>query len=286
MSMPQELKSVRPDDAAVITETGELDSRSMNTIRSLLGSDLEPANALKTAPSAVRPAAFEANDATMEDAAQMERVQAEGVQHRADQVTAYERAQAVQPAPRGQTVDDTAELAEALQAAEASAAHVPFGAEPVRKPEAFEHAAAPRARRELSLPFGLRLPLGFRPTRKHYVYGAIAALILFRPGLIIGAVLAILALFVGIFLILGYDGFWKKSMALGYWYARRRPAHAEKLHARLDNFAVKWDAFLDRFPEGTVDGLYLPDFGELATADRRHEEAMNRRLSGIQETEA
>jgi len=44
---------------------------------------------------------------------------------------------------------------------------------------------------------------------------------------------------------------------------------------------VAWDGILDRFPEGTVDGLYLPDFGELAAADDRHTEAMDRRLSGL-----
>jgi len=48
-----------------------------------------------------------------------------------------------------------------------------------------------------------------------------------------------------------------------------------------DHLSVAWDGILDRFPEGTVDGLYLPDFGELAAADDRHTEAMDRRLSGL-----
>jgi hypothetical protein len=38
---------------------------------------------------------------------------------------------------------------------------------------------------------------------------------------------------------------------------------------------------LDRFPEGTVDSLYLPDISELASAEARHDAAMERRLSGM-----
>lgn len=85
----------------------------------------------------------------------------------------------------------------------------------------------------------------------------------------------------GVFLTVGYDGFWQGMIKFGRWYANRRPARAALLHARLDRFAVAWDGILDRFPEGTVDGLYLPDFGELAAADDRHTEAMDRRLSGL-----
>ena len=49
---------------------------------------------------------------------------------------------------------------------------------------------------------------------------------------------------------------------------------------------VKWDAVLDRFPEGTVDGLYLPDFGEMAAADTRHDEALDRRFDSLRNSEA
>lgn len=75
-------------------------------------------------------------------------------------------------------------------------------------------------------------------------------------------------------------------MGLGRWYARRRPNRAAELHRKLDAFAMKWDAVLDRFPEGSVDGLYLPDFGELATADARHDEALDRRFANLRKGEA
>lgn len=125
--------------------------------------------------------------------------------------------------------------------------------------------------------------LGFRPTPRQVVLAGLALLVLFRPWLVVGIVLLMLFLLIGVFLVLGYDGFWRRAMALAHWYARRRPARAAVLHARLDRFAMRWDAILDRFPEGTVDGLYLPDFGDLAEADARHAAALDRRLDGLRE---
>ncbi|WP_156874841.1 hypothetical protein [Sulfitobacter alexandrii] len=124
---------------------------------------------------------------------------------------------------------------------------------------------------------------GYRPTPRHIVIGACALIVVLRPWLVLG--LALLGLFVmtGVFLILGYDGFWRRAMGLARWYARRHPSRAVELHRKLDSFAMKWDAILDRFPEGTVDGLYLPDFGDLAEADSRHDAAMDRRLSEMRE---
>lgn len=124
---------------------------------------------------------------------------------------------------------------------------------------------------------------GYRPKPAHIVLALLGLLVLFRPWLVLGLTLLFAFILVGVFLIVGYDGFWKSVMKAGRWYAARRPERAAKLNKRLDSFAMKWDAILDRFPEGSVDGLYLPDFGELAVADKRHEEAMDRRLSGLAE---
>lgn len=123
----------------------------------------------------------------------------------------------------------------------------------------------------------------YRPAPAHIAFGLFALLVLFRPWLVLGlTLLSALTLF-GVFLILGYDGFWRSVMKIGRWYANHRPSRAAALHIRLDKFAVRWDSILDRFPEGSVDGLYLPDFGELANAEARHDEAMERRLSGLQD---
>lgn len=122
---------------------------------------------------------------------------------------------------------------------------------------------------------------GFRPKPAHIALAVLALFVIMRPWLVIGLLVLFLIIMTGVFLMVGYDGFWQGTIKFGRWYASRRPHRAEILHARLDRFAVGWDAILDRFPEGTVDGLYLPDFGEMASAEDRHSEAMDRRLAGM-----
>ncbi len=125
---------------------------------------------------------------------------------------------------------------------------------------------------------------GYRPTARHVVLACAALLILFRPWLVAGLLFLGIFIITGIFLVLGYDGFWRRAMAVARWHARRNPERSVELHLRLDNFAVKFDAFLDRFPEGTVDGLYLPDFGDVAEAEARHDAALDRRFETLRET--
>lgn len=123
--------------------------------------------------------------------------------------------------------------------------------------------------------------LGYRPSAKHVIIACLALLILLRPWLVVGLLFLSLLIVTGIFLILGYDGFWRRGMGLARWYARRRPHRSAELHRTLDNFAMKWDAVLDRFPEGSVDGLYLPDFGDLAEAEARHDATLDRRFESL-----
>ena len=161
----------------------------------------------------------------------------------------------------------------------------PTQPEPQPQPQPYQTAAA--APRAPGLVARTRARItGYRPTVRHILLASLALLVLFRPWLVVGMVLMTIFTFVGLLLVLGYDGFWQRSMAIARWYARRRPSRAVELHRKLDSFAMKWDAVLDRFPEGTVDALYLPDFGELAVADKRHEEAMDRRLGKLREGEA
>lgn len=126
----------------------------------------------------------------------------------------------------------------------------------------------------------------WRPTSRVILFGALALLIAMRPWLVIGLIFLVVVIVLGVFFALGYDGFWQRIMALGRWYAGRRPERAVQLHARLDAIAMNWDAILDRFPEGTVDGLYLPDFGELAAAGARHDEVLDRRFDSLRNSEA
>ncbi len=126
---------------------------------------------------------------------------------------------------------------------------------------------------------------GYRPTPKQIILACLALIIVLRPWLVVGVLFVTVFLVLGLFLALGYDGFWRRAMGLGRWYAARNPERAVALHARLDAFAMRWDAVLDRFPEGTVDGLYLPDFGEMAAADARHDAALDRRFDSLRNSE-
>jgi len=123
---------------------------------------------------------------------------------------------------------------------------------------------------------------GYRPKRAHLAIAVLGLLVFFRPWLVAGLLGATGMLIGVVFLITGFDGFWRGVMRANRWYAKRRPARAAVVMGRLDRFAMRWDAVLDRFPEGTVDGLYLPDFADIAQADSRHDAAVARRLSGLQ----
>lgn len=122
-----------------------------------------------------------------------------------------------------------------------------------------------------------------RPSPRHIILAVLVLFAVMRPWLVLGLVVFVTIVLIGVFLIAGYDGFWQGVVKANRWYAKRRPSRAAALHERLDRFAVRWDSILDRFPEGTVDGFYLPDFAELASADLRHDEAVERRLAGMQE---
>jgi len=121
----------------------------------------------------------------------------------------------------------------------------------------------------------------YRPAKAHLVLAAVLALVVLRPWLVLGLVILSTIITIGLLLMVGFDGFWEGVMRASRWYAKRRPSRAAAVHAKLDRFAMRWDAVLDRFPEGTVDSLYLPDISELASAEARHDAAMERRLSGM-----
>jgi len=150
-----------------------------------------------------------------------------------------------------------------------------------QKPKLQKNVQPPRAGRVVGMLDQLK---GYRPKPLHVALAVLALAVFMRPWLFIGLGFVFLFIVIGVYLMVGYDGFWRGAMKIGRWYASRRPERAAQLHARLDRFAMRWDAVMDRFPEGSVDALYLPDFGELEMADKRHDAAMERRLAGLQES--
>ena len=63
-------------------------------------------------------------------------------------------------------------------------------------------------------------------------------------------------------------------------FVGRSPQRANRFARRVDKVAVLWDGVLDRFPEGMVDGLYLPDFQSILAAEERHDAVVMRDCPG------
>lgn len=120
---------------------------------------------------------------------------------------------------------------------------------------------------------------GFQPTTRHIAIASMALLIVLRPHwFAIGAVL-MLALVIGTVFALGTDRIWRGVLN---WLDRvsvRDNARATELRSKLDAFAYRWDGFLDLFPDGMVDGLYMPDFQSLRQAEIDHQEVVAERLT-------
>lgn len=239
-----------------------LDAESLSAIRSILTEDDTPKPRKRTVRSA--PAAQEL--APQRDVAPLRR--------KADDLPPLVSPQVEEdlsevPAKRGFSLRRKRKGAAAKKSA------------PVRVQKAAKETRAPRAGAATDEAGIIDRIKGYRPKPAHIALGAFALLVLMRPWLVFGVAFLLAIILAGVFLIVGYDGFWKGVMKAGRWYAKRRPERAAVLNTRLDRFAMRWDAILDRFPEGSVDGLYLPDFGELAMAEQRHDEAVERRLAGL-----
>lgn len=123
--------------------------------------------------------------------------------------------------------------------------------------------------------------LNYRPTKKHIAIAAAVLLVWFRPWLVFGLIFLALIALVGTFIGLGADRFWHWVAKHTQLYARRFPKKAAKWGPKLQRMRAKWNSWMDKLPDGTVDGLIVPDFNEMKARDDHHEEAMARRLGGI-----
>lgn len=122
----------------------------------------------------------------------------------------------------------------------------------------------------------------YRPTKRHIFWAVFALVAVLRPHWILLSVLITLFVIAGAFACFGAERVWAKMTVLFRAYAKRYPESAARLSDRLDRFALRWDTILDRFPEGSVDGLYLPDVRAIQARDDAHMDAMDARLARMQ----
>ncbi len=119
---------------------------------------------------------------------------------------------------------------------------------------------------------------GFRPTRRQIIAAALILVVLIWPAWVIFFAVLNLIVVLGVFLCFGGDRVWGGVVRALSWYIQRAPERGTRLTARIDRFADRWDGILDRFPDGWVDGLYLPDVRALLEADKLHDDALNARF--------
>lgn len=111
---------------------------------------------------------------------------------------------------------------------------------------------------------------GYRPSRKHLFFAAIAVIIYVRPWLIpITLFVAFWVVLIG-YLTLGPDRVAELVVNLWQRLHARRPELAETIRQRADKMASRIDTALDRVPGSWTDSLHVPDFSEpeRAVADR------------------
>lgn len=118
----------------------------------------------------------------------------------------------------------------------------------------------------------------FRPTTRHLALVSMALLVVLRPHWFVISGVLIVGLVVGTFTLLGSDRIWHGVLAWLNRVERRNPERALRMRARLDRFACRWDAILDVFPDGMVDGLYMPDLQAMEHGEEAHIQAMSARL--------
>ena len=91
-----------------------------------------------------------------------------------------------------------------------------------------------------------------------------------------------LFVFLGAIVLFGADRTWRAVMRVFKFFVRQSPEKAHRFVKRMDRVALGWDGFLDRFPEGSVDGLYLPDFQSIQDAGKQQNVAVDARLLRMQ----
>lgn len=94
--------------------------------------------------------------------------------------------------------------------------------------------------------------------------GCALAVIWIWPWVIAVALIGAILLPVIRAIALGSDGVASLLARLYRWRHARHPERAERMRARIDQFAVWTDGILDRLPEGWTTGLYMPDFSREA----------------------
>lgn len=123
--------------------------------------------------------------------------------------------------------------------------------------------------------------MGYRPDRKAVLLTSLVLLLLLKPGLVFGSILAALFAVFACYFLMGAEQFWRKILAVHAWMARRWPVTARVVKLRAYVLARKWDAKVAYLPQGLADMLYSPDLRAMLAADARREDVVAERLERL-----
>ena len=127
-----------------------------------------------------------------------------------------------------------------------------------------------------------RLKMPQKIKRKYVIWASLALIAVIRPLWLFTPFLLTLFAFLGAIVLFGAGRTWRAVMRVFKLFVRQSPEKAHRFAKRMDRVALRWDGFLDRFPEGSVDGLYLPDFQSIQDVEKQHDVAVDARLSRMQ----
>ena len=119
--------------------------------------------------------------------------------------------------------------------------------------------------------------------RKHVAFAALAAFVWLRPMWAVLFVVLSLFLVAGIFFVVGGEKIWRGVMLALHRISKTDPDRAVRIRKRLDLFALRWDMILDRFPNGSVDMFYMPDFQVLSAEEARNETRLAQHMNDDKE---
>lgn len=131
----------------------------------------------------------------------------------------------------------------------------------------------PRSMPRISLPI----------KRRHFLLIGFVAAVVFFPKVVVFSVLFSLLMVVMAFYIAGGEQIWRGVILGLHDLAERDPRRAARIRYRLDKLANTWDGILDKFPTGSVDSLYMPDFQALSLDEARNEVRLKERLERLRE---
>lgn len=119
--------------------------------------------------------------------------------------------------------------------------------------------------------------------RRHFLFVGFVAAVYFVPKIVAFTLVFSLLMVVMAFYIAGGEQIWRGVILGLHDLADRDPRRAARIRHRLDTLANGWDQFLDRFPTGSVDRLYMPDFQALSMDEARNEVRLKERLERLRE---